>query len=215
MFAEIAPSYDRVNGLLSFNLHRRWRSIAVDTLNVVPGDLVLDICCGTGDFAAELAARGARVYGLDFCLPMLALATQKGIERAGWGLADACRLPLRAGELDAVTVGWGLRNVPDLDGALAEAARVLKSGGRFVSLDMARPETPVLGRIAEKAFHVMAPLIGKLFGHSDAYTYLPKSAERFASRAELREKLEAAGFARVYSRSFMFGNICLMGGVKS
>ena len=214
MFAEIAPSYDRVNGLLSFNLHHRWRRYAVDAIEVRPGESVLDVCCGTGDFASVLSDRGARVVAMDFCLPMLSLATQKDIPRTQWGLADACFLPLGPSLFDAVTVGWGLRNVPDLDGALREAARVLKPGGRFVTLDMARPETPVLGRIAEKGFHVMAPLIGKLVGHSDAYTYLPKSTERFVTRAELAEKMAHAGFRDIRHRSFMFGNICLMWGVK-
>jgi demethylmenaquinone methyltransferase/2-methoxy-6-polyprenyl-1,4-benzoquinol methylase len=214
MFAEIAPSYDRVNGLLSLNLHHRWRSVAVDCIQVKPGDLVADICCGTGDFATEVANRGAHVLGLDFCLPMLDLATQKGVRHAAWGLADACTLPVATASMDAVTVGWGLRNVPDLDAALAEIARVLKPGGRFACLDMARPEAPVVGWFSERAFHVVTPLVGRLVGHADAYQYLPKSAERFVSRAVLRQKLEKAGLHDVRERSFMFGNISLTWGVK-
>lgn len=214
MFAEIAPTYDRVNGLLSLNLHHRWRKIAVDAIQVHAGDMVADLCCGTGDFAAEVSARGARVVGLDFCLPMLDLATHKGVPRSAWGLADACILPLASASVDAVTVGWGLRNVPDLDAALREITRVLKPGGRFACLDMARPEVPVLGWVAERAFHLVTPLVGRLMGHADAYTYLPKSAERFVGRAVLRQKLEALGFQEVRERSFMFGNISLMWGVK-
>lgn len=217
MFAEIAPSYDRVNGLLSFNLHHSWRRAAVKAIEVAPGERVLDLCCGTGDFASVLAERvGASggVVGLDFCLPMLQVAVGKGVRSALWGLADACRLPLGDAQFDAVTVGWGLRNVPELDSALAEAARVLRPGGRFATLDMAKPETPVFGPLAEAGFHVAAPMVGRWVGHSDAYTYLPKSTERFVSRAELRRRMERVGFVRVRQRSFCFGNVCLMWGVK-
>src|SRR5579863_5707980 len=131
MFGEIAPSYDRLNGLMSLSLHRRWRAFAVDLLALKLGETALDLCCGTGDFMPLLqkavGASGA-VVGADFSAPMLAIAAQKGQRKLTMG--DACEVPVRDASVDAVTVGWGIRNVPDQDRAHLEIARILKPGGR-------------------------------------------------------------------------------------
>lgn len=216
LFASIAPRYDLLNSLLSFNQHGRWRKEAVRWAAPQPGESALDVCCGTGDFLLPLReAVGAKgsLAGLDFCQPMLDIAAQKPGHDARLVLGDACDLPWQDESFDVVTVGWGLRNVPDLDKALSEARRVLRPGGRFVSLDMVRPST-FLGRMGEQAFHLISPLLGRIFGQKQAYEYLPKSTTRFLSRSELRARLEAAGFTEARDRDFMFGNIALHKGVK-
>lgn len=218
MFAEIAPSYDRVNGILSLSLHTRWRAAAVQQLGLRPGDRALDLCTGTGDFLRPLlnaVGEGGSVIGADFCLPMLEGAQEKHLTRDGLVLADASSLPFQDGVFDAVTVGWGIRNVPDIDQAHREIARVLKPGGRFASLDMARPRGPLLAGISRFVFHTVSPMVGRLLGKSEAYTYLPKSTDRFWSREELSESMRKAGFNDVRTQDFMLGNICLHLGTKS
>jgi demethylmenaquinone methyltransferase/2-methoxy-6-polyprenyl-1,4-benzoquinol methylase len=217
MFADVASSYDLVNSLMSFRMHRRWREAAVKGLGLGEGDSVLDVCCGTGDFLVPLrrAVGGdGRVVGIDFCAPMLEKARGKD-ERAVLGLGDACELPVAGGSVDAVTVGWGLRNVPDIDLALREAARVLKPGGRFVTLDMARPRSRFVGRLSEAVFHRAVPFLGRLFGKTQAYTYLPKSTLAFLSREEMKAAMERAGFTEVRWRDAFFGNVCMHWGVKA
>ena len=140
MFAQIAPRYDLLNSLMSLSLHHRWRDYAVSKLALKHGDSALDVCCGTGDFMLPLnkaVGEQGKVFGLDFCLPMLQVAREKNLPSLA--LADACQLPVRDGTLNGVSVGWGIRNVPDIDAAHREIARVLRPGGRFVSLDMAQP----------------------------------------------------------------------------
>lgn len=218
MFSDIAPSYDLVNSLLCFRMHYRWRKRAVQVLKLPEGAAVLDLCCGTGDFLTplreEVGPKG-KVVGLDFCEPMLAIAQEKLGDDAELSLADACRLPIAAAQFDGVTVGWGLRNVPNLEEALREAARVLRAGGRFVSLDMARPRGKVVGRVSEWVFHVVAPAIGRIFGKTRAYQYLPKSTLKFKSRDELVGLMQEAGFKDVQFRDLFFGNICMHWGTKA
>lgn len=130
-------------------------------------------------------------------------------------LGDACRLPIASDTFDAVSVGWGLRNVPDVEGALREAARVLKRGGRFVSLDMARPENVIVRKTAEFTLRRALPLLGRLLRlGGDAYAYLPESTLRFASRETLAAAMERAGFVDVAYRDLMLGNLCVHWGRK-
>jgi demethylmenaquinone methyltransferase/2-methoxy-6-polyprenyl-1,4-benzoquinol methylase len=216
MFADVAPSYDLVNSLMCFRQHHRWRAAAVRALGLRRGDRALDVCCGTGDFLAPLrraVGPEGSLLGVDFCAPMLERARDK---RTGAGLllGDAGRLPVLASQFDGVTVGWGLRNVPDIGLALREACRALKPGGRFATLDMARPRSALVGRLSEAVFHRVVPLIGRVFGKTEAYTYLPKSTLRFLSRQEMAAAMEAAGFGEVRWRDFFFGNVCLHWGVK-
>ena len=216
MFGEIAPTYDRVNGLISFSLHHRWRSFAVSLLKLHAGESALDLCCGTGDFLKPLSSSvgpSGKVVGVDFCGPMLAVAHRK-FPKLGLSLGDAGRLPIATGQFQAVTVGWGIRNVPDIDAAHREIARVLGPKGRFVSLDMARPENAILGGVSRWVFNNLVPLIGRIFGRAEAYTYLPKSTERFWSRSELAESMRRAGFSEVGWHNLFFGNICVHWGVK-
>ncbi|HEY0867886.1 MAG TPA: bifunctional demethylmenaquinone methyltransferase/2-methoxy-6-polyprenyl-1,4-benzoquinol methylase UbiE [Fimbriimonas sp.] len=231
MFGEIAPTYDLLNGLMSLSLHRRWRAFAVGKLALKPGARALDVCCGTGDFMVPLrkaVGSQGRVVGIDFCLPMLEVAKRKLFsppptpspsrlqrdEEGGLALGDACQLPVRSGSFDAVSVGWGIRNVPDIDAAHRELVRVLRNGGRFVSLDMARPENPAVRVVSEFVFQKIVPKLGSLFGKTDAYTYLPKSTERFWTREQLAASMERAGLVDVGHRNLMLGNICIHWGRK-
>lgn len=217
MFADVAPSYDLMNSLMCFRLHNAWRRRAVAALDLERGDFALDVCCGTGDFSALLrqaVGPEGTVVGLDFCPPMLAVALEKQVD-ADFVVGDACALPFKDGSFDAVTVGWGLRNVPDVTAAVSEIHRVLKKGGRFVTLDMARPRSGLVGAVSERVFHSVVPVLGRLFGKTDAYTYLPKSTLQFLSRQEMGALMSNTGFSSVIHKDFFFGNVCMHWGVKS
>lgn len=213
MFAQIAPGYDRMNRLMSGNLDRRWRRAAVAILGIRAGDKALDLCCGTGDFMPLLDKAGATSVGLDFCLPMLEIARGKSLKSLGLG--DACQLPVRNACLDVVTVGWGIRNVPDIDLAHREIARILVSGGRFVSLDMAIPRNPLIRFASALITQRILPKLGAMFSNKEAYEYLPESAQRFKTREELKASMEAAGLSNVGYRDFALGNVCMHWGTKS
>lgn len=217
MFSDIAPTYDLMNSLMSFRLHHRWRRFAVNTLNLKPADSAVDVCCGTGDFLTVLrhqVGEEGRLVGVDFCAPMLQVAAEKKSLAQSLVCADACRLPLGSEQFDGATVGWGLRNVPSLTEALSEIHRVLKPGGRFVSLDMARPKG-VMGKLSELVFHTMVPALGTLFGKRKAYQYLPKSTLRFVSPEELEMALTDLGFREVGHRYLYFGNVAMVWGKKA
>jgi demethylmenaquinone methyltransferase / 2-methoxy-6-polyprenyl-1,4-benzoquinol methylase len=216
MFAEIAPTYDLLNSVICLRLHYRWRRYSVRALELRPGEKALDVCCGTGDFMVPLKdAVGERglVAGVDFCLPMLEVARKK-LGHPNLSLGDACCLPIASESFDAVSVGWGIRNVPDIDKAHRELVRVLKPGGRFVSLDMARPKNRVIRGFSEWAFQTVVPRIGSVFRKTKAYTYLPKSTERFWTREQLAASMERAGLIDVGHKDLMFGNICVHWGRK-
>ncbi|QYK56528.1 MAG: bifunctional demethylmenaquinone methyltransferase/2-methoxy-6-polyprenyl-1,4-benzoquinol methylase UbiE [Fimbriimonadaceae bacterium] len=216
MFGRIAPKYDRLNFLLSFSLDRSWRSRAVEQLALSPGDSVLDVCCGTGDFLLPLlkaVGEGGNVVGVDFSFPMLRLAGGKVRPRAALGLADARRLPFQSASFNAVTMGWGLRNVVDRDAALREVCRVLKPGGRFVCLDMAGRSEGKLD-LPSKVFHWASPALGRIFGEPEAYRYLPESTRGFPTPSDLAEEFRRAGFDDVRVKTVFVGVIAMHLGVK-
>lgn len=215
MFAEIAPTYDLLNSVMSLRLHHRWRAYAVRKLNLKAGENALDVCCGTGDFMVPLqkaVGDKGKVSGIDFCLPMLQVAKQKN--HPSIALGDACQLPVQSNSFQGVSVGWGIRNVPDIDGAHRELFRVLKPGGRFISLDMARPRNALIRFPSEFITNSLLPRLGAIFGKTKAYTYLPKSTQGFKSRRELQTSMEAAGFTQVGFKDLFFGNICVHWGQK-
>lgn len=217
MFAAIAPTYDRLNRIVSLRQDQKWRAEAVRLLALKPGNSALDLCTGTGDFLAHLRraiGNQGRLIGLDFCLPMLELAPEKE-PQSGLALGDACCLPFADNSFDAVTVGWGIRNVPDIDLAHREIVRVLKPGGRFISVDMAVPRQAIV-RAASQLFTLKGiPMIGSwLSRDKEAYRYLPESTQRFWSREKLAESMRASGMVDVRWIDRNLGNICYHLGTK-
>ena len=199
MFDRIARVYDRMNSVMTAGMDRRWRERAVDLAAVRPGDRALDVATGTGDLAVELQRRvgeGGRVVGLDFSERMLELAREKapGIR---FEAGNALDLPYRDGEFAATTVGFGARNFSDLHAGLAEMARVTRPGGRVVVLEITTPQRPPLSWFFSAWFDRVVPLLGRLAGDPDAYSYLPSSVKRFPGPGELGGELAAAGLRDV------------------
>ena len=196
MFDRIAPHYDRMNRLLTWRLDARWRRRAVRQLGIGPGDVVLDLGCGTGDMAALARAAGARVVGLDVAARMLDVARAR---RAADALlrADATRLPLRGGTVSAVMSAFALRNLVAIPPMLAEAARVLRPGGRLALLEVDEPRLALLRWGHGLYFRHAVPLLGALLADRDAYRYLPQSTAYLPPEAELRAMVATAGFAHL------------------
>jgi demethylmenaquinone methyltransferase/2-methoxy-6-polyprenyl-1,4-benzoquinol methylase len=207
MFDRIAPVYDAMNHVMTAGLDRRWRRITVEQV-VRPGDRVLDACCGTGELALAARAAGGDVVGLDFSERMLERARRKepAIE---WVQGDALALPFADDSFDAATVGFGVRNVDDLDACLRELRRVLRPGGRLGILEITTPRG-VLAPFYRVWFDRVVPLVGRLLpGGRVAYAYLPASVRRFPQPEELAEQLRGAGFAAVRFRRFAGGIVAL------
>jgi demethylmenaquinone methyltransferase/2-methoxy-6-polyprenyl-1,4-benzoquinol methylase len=196
MFDRIARIYDPVNTVMTAGMHHAWRRRAADLTGVGPGSRALDVATGTGDLAVELASRGAAVTGMDFSPAMLELAGAKGPE-IEFEEGDALALRYGDAEFDAVTVGFGARNFADLDRGLREMARVTKPGGRVVVLEITTPEHPPLSWFFRAWFDRIVPLLGRVAGDSDAYTYLPNSVRRFPGPEALGGRMAEAGLIDV------------------
>jgi demethylmenaquinone methyltransferase/2-methoxy-6-polyprenyl-1,4-benzoquinol methylase len=194
MFDRITPVYDVMNRVMTVGLDQRWRRLAAASA-VREGDRVLDACCGTGDLAIACRRAGGRVTGLDFSEAMLARAREKdpAIE---WVHGDLLALPFDAGVFDAATVGFGARNVADLEAGFGELRRVLRPGGRLVCLEITRPRG-VLRPFFRFWFDGIVPLLGRVLPGGEAYTYLPASVRRFPGPEELAALLAQAGFAEI------------------
>ena len=206
MFDRISPVYDLMNTVMTAGLDRRWRRATVAAV-VSPGDRVLDACCGTGDLAVAAERAGARVVGLDFSAAMLARARRKSAS-VEWVEGDLLALPFADAAFDAATVGFGVRNVADLDAGLAELARVVRPGGRLGCLEITRPRG-ALRPFFSVWFDRIVPLLGKVLPGGAAYTYLPASVRRFPGPQDLAAALERAGFAAVSWRLFGGGIVAL------
>ncbi|HEY3191800.1 MAG TPA: bifunctional demethylmenaquinone methyltransferase/2-methoxy-6-polyprenyl-1,4-benzoquinol methylase UbiE [Solirubrobacterales bacterium] len=203
MFDRIAGVYDVMNSAMTAGLHHQWRQRAVDRAQVGPGSDALDVCCGTGDLALELRRRigpDGRVVGCDFSEPMLELARRKSGEEGlpvEFGWADALDLPYGDRSFDAGTVGFGARNLADLERGLSEMARVLRPGGRLVILEITRPQREPLAAFYSLWFDRVVPMIGSLAGDSEAYSYLPDSVRSFPEPEPLAAMIDAAGFTEI------------------
>jgi len=199
MFDRIAGFYDRMNSVMTAGLHHSWRRRAADLAAVGPGDSALDVACGTGDLAIELASRvggPGEVIGCDFSEEMLAHARRKS-PAITWQWANALELPYDSGRFDAATVGFGARNFSDLRRGIGEMARVVKPGGRVVVLEITTPTKPPLSTFYRVWFDRIVPLIGRVAGDSAAYEYLPNSVKRFPDPRGLAAVLDTAGLVRV------------------
>ena len=206
MFDRISPVYDPMNRLMTAGLDRRWRRLTVQAV-VRPGDRVLDACCGTGDLAIEAQRAGGRVTGLDFSERMLERARRKSSD-VGWVRGDVLALPFSDASFDAVTVGFGIRNVENLDAGLSELARVLRPGGRLGCLEITRPRG-ALRPFFNLWFDGLVPLAGKVLPGGAAYSYLPASVRRFPGPEDLGEAMRRAGFAEIGWRLLGGGIVAL------
>ncbi|MEP6492344.1 MAG: ubiquinone/menaquinone biosynthesis methyltransferase [bacterium] len=221
IFSQIAPRYDLLNHLLSFNIDKAWRRAALAVLDWErePRGAYVDLCAGTLDVSAELSRRpgfAGRIVGADFAEPML---------RAGVGkspptvvspvVADALDLPLANDSASGAIVAFGIRNVANLDRGLGEVFRVLKPGARFVILEFTTPRSGIVRAFYHLYFHHILPQIGALIsGHRTAYAYLPRSVANFPIEEKLAARLRDAGFSDVQWRTLTFGVAAIHRGTK-
>jgi demethylmenaquinone methyltransferase/2-methoxy-6-polyprenyl-1,4-benzoquinol methylase len=204
VFESIAPKYDLMNDLISFRRHKAWRRYTMRLMRMQPGQTALDLCCGTCDWTIALAqASGARTVGLDFSRNMLRIGQAK-VDRLGLGdrielvYGNAMELPFADDSFDFVTIGFGLRNVPDIDRVLREMRRVAKPGGKVVCLELSKPEWQPFKSIYRLYFERIMPLIGKWVARRyEQYRWLPESLATFPGMRELAERFRAAGLVDV------------------
>jgi demethylmenaquinone methyltransferase/2-methoxy-6-polyprenyl-1,4-benzoquinol methylase len=223
MFARIAPRYDLLNHLLSFNIDRSWRRILLKKVAPVlqnPDARVLDLCCGTGDVLIDFqkVAR-ARIYGADFCHPMLTAAQRKAQGKGFYALlaeADALTLPMAANSLDLISISFGFRNLTNYRAGLVELHRVLRPGGQLAILEFSHPSSPLVKAGYGLYSRIVLPLIGAtVSGSREAYDYLPDSIRKFPRAYQLSELMQAAGFAQAEFQLLTGGIAALHVGTKS
>jgi demethylmenaquinone methyltransferase/2-methoxy-6-polyprenyl-1,4-benzoquinol methylase len=221
IFSEIAPRYDLLNHLLSFNIDKRWRARAIAALEwrARPDGVYVDLCAGTLDVSAQLSRqRGftGTIVGADFAEPMLRAGSAKVAgTHAAPVVADALTLPLRDGSAAGAVVAFGIRNLADLDEGLREVARVLRPGGRFVILEFSTPRVPIVRTAYRLYFHRVLPAIGSLVsGHPTAYRYLPESVDSFPEAELLAQRMRRAGFSEVTWSALSFGIAALHVGTR-
>jgi ubiquinone/menaquinone biosynthesis methyltransferase len=215
LFSTIADRYDLITRLLSYGQDARWKARLVAMADVAAGERALDLACGTGDLAFAVAARGARTVGLDITHRMVQLARQKS-GTAQFITGDMTSLPFRSASFDLVTTGYGLRNVPDLDAAIAEIARVLRPGGRLLSLDFNRPESALLrGAYLSYLTAVGATLGWLLHRDPDTYRYIPASIRRYPGARGVADRMRRLGFRTVRVVPLLFGLMTLHFGERA
>jgi demethylmenaquinone methyltransferase/2-methoxy-6-polyprenyl-1,4-benzoquinol methylase len=218
MFARIAPSYDRMNAIMTFGMYRRWQELAAEIASPTWSNRALDVATGTADLAIDLTGFSRKVVGLDFSLPMLRAGIPKiAPHRKSMTLmgGDALALPFKDNSFDCATVGFGIRNVAEIGQAIAEMTRVVQPGGRVVCLELTRPFLPVFRQVFRMFFHQIVPLIGGLVsGEPDAYRYLPQSVDRFPEAEELKTMFGNAGLMYPDYRLLNFGTIAIHWGTK-
>ncbi|MDQ6614022.1 MAG: ubiquinone/menaquinone biosynthesis methyltransferase, partial [Actinomycetota bacterium] len=196
LFDTIAPRYDFVNRVMTFGMDRGWRRATVRSLSLVPGSVVVDLACGTGDLCRDLVRAGYRAVGVDLSFGMLAHARTPSPLVQG----DALALPLPDQSVGGVVSGFGLRNFVELPPVFAELARIVRPGGRIALLDVAQPEQAVLRAGHAVYFGHVAPFIGGLLSDKTAYRYLPRSLAYLPPAPTVLAQLTAAGFAQAERR---------------
>jgi len=226
LFARIARRYDLLNDLQSFGLHRLWKRQVVRLANAKAGDCALDLCCGTGDISFALARNGAETTGLDFSEKMLEVArarSQKSEVRnqtsdlrlPSFQQGDAQQLPFPDNSFDAVTVGYGLRNLTSWERGVNEMVRVAKPGGRIVVLDFGKPPNALWRKIYFTHLKCSVPLIGLLFcGNSQAYAYILESLKHYPAQLAVAEKMRERKLANVQVINLLGGAMAINYGEK-
>lgn len=222
MFDNIAPTYDRLNHVLSFNLDKGWRRRAVRMVSETAPSKVLDIAAGTGDLSIAIAFKlpSAEVTGIDLSENMLAIGREKvaakGLsDRITLLQGDAESLPFTDGTFDAVTIGFGIRNFGDIDKGLSEAARILRKGGKIFILEFSTPRGKLFGRLYKLYFHSILPVIGKIFSKdSSAYKYLPDSVDNFPEYLLFLQRIRESGFGECSAKRLMRGVAYIYEGMK-
>lgn len=213
MFDRIAPTYDKLNHMLSLGIDRRWRRSAVDALGKFNPQQILDIATGTGDFALLLAKRikPQHITGADISEGMMAVGREKMLKEGlqdtiSFQWEDCTNLSFPDGSFDAVTSAYGVRNFHDLDAGLREMQRVLRPGGHLLIVELTSPPRFPMKQLFWVYAHVVMPLLGRLISHDDsAYTYLPASMEAFPQPEQMEGILRKAGFAEIQWKRFTFG----------
>ncbi len=206
LFDSIVPTYDLLNRLLSMGIDGGWRRATVRALGDLRGRTALDLCCGTGDLSRLLSRAGASVISLDFSLPMLAAGVMKRKLTGHPVAADASALPLADASIDAATIAFGIRNIPDIPRMLAELHRVMRPGGRFAILELTRPRNRLIGAAYRFYLAHALPFIGGMIsGRRTAYRYLAGTIDTFLDPGELCAAIERAGFRDAVADGKTFG----------
>ncbi len=210
-FTAIANRYDLFNDIVTQWMHRYWKGFLVRKARLKPGDSVLDICCGTGDITQRLedvVGESGKATGLDFSSGMIQVARTRTVNRNSRFIrGDATCLPVKSESQNAVTVGFGLRNLVDIQGCLSEVMRVLKPGGRFLCLDMGKVKIPLIRTLFQFYFFVIVPKIGKaIYPGEEFFDYFPHSSLNYPSQEGLADILEKTGFSKVRFFNFYFGS---------
>ncbi|MEJ7540746.1 demethylmenaquinone methyltransferase [Staphylococcus intermedius] len=211
VFQNISGKYDRLNNIISFEQHKVWRKKVMKEMDVQPGKIALDVCCGTADWTIALSQSvgpEGEVTGLDFSENMLKVGEEKTAHMDNIRLVqgDAMALPFDDNSFDYVTIGFGLRNIPDYTQALSEMYRVLKPGGMAVCLETSQPTMPVFKQGYRLYFKFVMPIFGKIFAKSkQEYEWLQQSAFDFPDRETLKQMFESVNFENVKVRSFTGG----------
>jgi demethylmenaquinone methyltransferase/2-methoxy-6-polyprenyl-1,4-benzoquinol methylase len=221
-FDRIAANYDLTNDLISLCLHRLWKRRAIEALALKPGGIYLDVCCGTGDLALAIALRlsnSGRVVGIDFSQNMLDLAKRRSeaiaasradLAKIDWLKGDAEHLPFADRSFDGAIISFGLRNLTSLKQGLSEMARVVKSNGTVVNLDLGHPKAPIFTPIYHLYFEKFVPLIGDLVaGDRSAYTYLPSSLKAYPKPEGITELFADAGLTDITHQPLALGSVAL------
>ncbi|HET9428120.1 MAG TPA: class I SAM-dependent methyltransferase [Allosphingosinicella sp.] len=219
VFSSVASRYDVMNDLMSGGLHRLWKDEFVRRVRPRRGEKILDMAGGTGDIAFRLARQGAEVTVADINPDMLGVgverAKQRGIDGLVWAEENAERLSFPDAAFDAYTIAFGIRNVTDIDSALAEAYRVLRTGGRFFCLEFSQTRWPGFSTVYRRYSRHVVPRLGRLVaGDPDSYRYLIESIERFPDMPAFARRIEQAGFDRVHAEPILGGLVAIHSGWK-
>lgn len=218
LFTSIAPRYDRINDIQSFGMHHRWKDRLVRLAQLKPGDPALDVCCGTGDITERLAATGAEATGLDFTAGMLEVArarAQRTDAQITYLQGDAMQLPFPDGSFDAVTVGFGLRNLSDWETGLREMYRVARPGGRLLVLDFGQPDNAIWRTLYFAYLRIIVPVYGKLFcGNWSAYAYILESLKAYPAQRGVERAMTELKCRDIRVINFFGGAMSINLGVK-